>query len=188
MLNSFRTPSEFVHIPFITHSGIHSELIQNSFRTHWEFMQESFRTHSEFIQMNQCRSHSELMQESFNLGWILGNLKWIWDGSGIHLGWIWREFSQDEFIGLRIHQVRSRRTNSSSEISQDEFIGLRIHQVRSRRTNSSGYEFIKWDLAGRIHQLRIDEIKGKTGSDASGGRPQQHSHDPTADAFPLKAH
>ena len=82
--------------------------------------------------------------------------------SGNHLGWI---------LAGRIHQVRSRWTNSSSEISLDEFIkrvsldefiGLRIlpaslawriHPVRSRWTNSSseprwtnssGYGLVKW--------------------------------------------
>ena len=97
----------------------------------------------------------------------------IWDSRSTNSS---SKISQDEFIGLRIHPARSRRTNSSGY----EFIGLRIHRatksssknpwfsldefdgLRIRQaTNSSGYEFIKWDLwSSRLTNLTGYELVG----------------------------
>ena len=165
--NSFRTPSELIQKAFrvIQESlGTHSEFVQNLVRSHSGFIQIShsecirneFRTHSELIQ-NSFRKHSRINQEPFmsyagvsqvwfriQLG-LIQNLqeKWTkWELAGrIHEATnSSRKTSLDEFIGLRIHRLRSCRTNSSRE--------------KSRLTNSSDYEFIMWDLAERIHQVR----------------------------------
>ena len=105
--------------PFLArvNAWVHLELVVNSLRTHSEPIHNSCNNHSELIQhtltihlehasesvQNSFRIQPEFIQSSF--GSIQNSLEFMrWDLAG------------------RIHQLRSRKTNSSSEVSQDQFI------------------------------------------------------------------
>ena len=136
--NFFRSLSELVHNSLekslMSHAGVMQEssepfqkafrVIQDSFGMHSEFVQNLFRSHSGVIQNShsKCiqsifRIHSELIRNSFRRH------------SRKHSGAIHE--SSRCLPGVLQHSIGTR-----SELARQ------MDQVRSRTTNSWGYEFI----------------------------------------------